>query len=104
MHSNISQQQQQQHNQATPSTNQTANQSTLVEAQQTNLLPNIQQQHGATESITRLKRKHYIGLIILGVMGAEFGQDVSTSKTQTPYKTIPQGFRKRISMILFLEV
>ena len=45
-----------------------------------------------TESITRLKRKQYIAIIILGVMGSEFGQDVSTSKTQTPYKTIPQGF------------
>jgi hypothetical protein len=107
--SNLSQQQQ--HNQATPSTNQTANQSTLVDAQQINLPPNIQQQHGATESLTRLKRKQYIGLIILGVMGAEFGQDVSTSKTQTPYKTIPQGFSiddhtilKRISMVCFLEV
>jgi len=45
-----------------------------------------------TESITRIKRKQYIAIIILGVMGSEFGQDVSTSKTQAPYKTIPQGF------------
>lgn len=45
-----------------------------------------------SESTTRIKRKQYIAIIILGVMGAEFGQDVSTSKSQAPYKTIPQGF------------
>lgn len=76
-------------NNSTSNQNQTTSsdsQQNVAQSQQTHLLPVI------TESITRLKRKQYIAIIILGVMGSEFGQDVSTSKSQAPFKTIPQGF------------
>lgn len=46
-------------------------------------------------------------MIILSLIGAEFGQDVNANKNQTPFKTIPQGFSledhsilKRISTAL----
>ncbi len=49
-----------------------------------------------------------MALIILSLVGAEFGQDVNSTNNQTPYKTIPQGFSledhsilKRISMFRF---
>jgi hypothetical protein len=55
----------------------------------------------------RIKRKQYVALIILSLIGAEFGQDVNTSNNQAPFKTIPQGFSledhsilKRISTAL----
>lgn len=41
---------------------------------------------------TRIKRKQYVSIIILSLIGAEFGQDVNANKSQMPYKTIPQGF------------
>jgi hypothetical protein len=44
------------------------------------------------ESTGRLKHKQYIAIIILSVIGAEFGQDVSTSKIQASNHAIPQGF------------
>lgn len=40
----------------------------------------------------RIKRKQYVSIIILSLIGAEFGQDVNANKTQMPHKTIPQGF------------
>lgn len=40
----------------------------------------------------RIKRKQYVSIIILSLIGAEFGQDVNSNKAQMPYKTIPQGF------------
>jgi hypothetical protein len=59
------------------------------------------------ESTSRLKRKQYIAIIILSVIGAEFGQDVSTNKMQASHRSIPQGFSiedhtilKRISMAI----
>lgn len=55
----------------------------------------------------RIKRKQYVSIIILSLIGAEFGQDVNANKSQMPYKTIPQGFSledhsilKRISTAL----
>lgn len=47
--------------------------------------------HSAPHS-SRIKRKQYVSIIILSLIGAEFGQDVNANKTQAPYKTIPQGF------------
>ncbi len=59
------------------------------------------------QSTNRIKRKQYVALIILSLIGAEFGQDVNTSNNQAPFKTIPQGFSledhsilKRISTAL----
>jgi hypothetical protein len=40
----------------------------------------------------RIRRKQFVAIIILSLIGAEFGQDVNSNKTQAPYKTIPQGF------------
>lgn len=55
----------------------------------------------------RIRRKQFVAIIILSLIGAEFGQDVNTNKSQAPYKTIPQGFSledhsilKRISTAL----
>jgi hypothetical protein len=60
------------------------------------------------ESTSRLKRKQYIAIIILSVIGAEFGQDVNTNKMQAPNRSIPKGFSiedhtilKRISKRIF---
>jgi hypothetical protein len=56
----------------------------------------------------RIRRKQFVAIIVLSLIGAEFGQDVNSNKSQTPYKTIPQGFSledhsilKRISKIFF---
>ena len=73
---------------------------TSTDSQQTSTQSSTQSGLVIGESITRLKRKQYIAIIILGVMGSEFGQDVSTSKSQTPYKTIPQGFSIEDNTIL----
>ena len=72
-----------------------------------------QQQQQHTDSIStqansnRIRRKQFVAIIILSLIGAEFGQDVNTNKSQAPYKTIPQGFSledhsilKRISTAL----
>lgn len=55
----------------------------------------------------RMRRKQFVAVIILSLIGAEFGQDVSSNKSQAPYRTIPQGFSledhsilKRISTAL----
>lgn len=55
----------------------------------------------------RIRRKQFVAIILLSLIGAEFGQDVNSNKSQTPYKTIPQGFSledhsilKRISIAL----
>ena len=55
----------------------------------------------------RIRRKQFVAIIVLSLIGAEFGQDVNSNKSQTPYKTIPQGFSledhsilKRISTAL----
>ncbi|CAF0723218.1 unnamed protein product [Brachionus calyciflorus] len=40
----------------------------------------------------RMRRKQFVAVIILSLIGAEFGQDVSSNKNQAPYRTIPQGF------------
>ena len=40
----------------------------------------------------RMRRKQFVAVIILSLIGAEFGQDVSSNSNQAPYKTIPQGF------------
>lgn len=55
----------------------------------------------------RIRRKQFVAIIILSLIGAEFGQDVNSNKNQAPYKTIPQGFSledhsilKRISTAL----
>ncbi len=48
-----------------------------------------------TSSITnsnRIRRKQFVAIIILSLIGAEFGQDINTNKNQAPFKTIPQGF------------
>lgn len=57
--------------------------------------------------LNRIRRKQYVAIIILSLIGAEFGQDINTNKNQAPYKTIPQGFSledhsilKRISKLL----
>jgi len=57
--------------------------------------------------LNRIRRKQYVAIIILSLIGAEFGQDINTNKTQAPFKTIPQGFSledhsilKRISTAL----
>jgi hypothetical protein len=49
-----------------------------------------------------------VAIIVLSLIGAEFGQDVNSNKNQGPYKTIPQGFSledhsilKRISKLYF---
>ena len=42
--------------------------------------------------LNRIRRKQYVAIIILSLIGAEFGQDINTNKTQAPFKTIPQGF------------
>ncbi len=49
----------------------------------------------AVSSITnsnRIRRKQFVAIIILSLIGAEFGQDINTNKNQTIHKTIPQGF------------
>ena len=55
----------------------------------------------------RIRRKQYVAIILLSLVGAEFGQDINSNQSQTPYKTIPQGFSledhsilKRISKCL----
>ena len=40
----------------------------------------------------RIRRKQYVAIILLSLIGAEFGQDINSNQNQTPYKTIPQGF------------
>ena len=59
-------------------------------------------------SSSRIRRKQYVAIIILSLIGAEFGQDINSNQNQTPYKTIPQGFSledhsilKRISNLYF---
>jgi hypothetical protein len=54
-----------------------------------------------------IRRKQYVAIILLSLIGAEFGQDVNSNKSQMPHKTIPQGFSledhsilKRISTAL----
>jgi hypothetical protein len=54
-----------------------------------------------------IRRKQYVAIILLSLIGAEFGQDVNSNKSQAPHKTIPQGFSledhsilKRISTAL----
>jgi hypothetical protein len=56
----------------------------------------------------RIRRKQFVAIIVLSLIGAEFGQDVNSNKNQGPYKTIPQGFSledhsilKRISKLYF---
>jgi hypothetical protein len=49
---------------------------------------------------SRIKRKQFVAMIILGLIGAEFGQDVNSSNSQGPYKTIPQGFSMEDHSIL----
>jgi hypothetical protein len=51
-------------------------------------------------SSSRIKRKQFVAMIILGLIGAEFGQDVNSSNSQGPYKTIPQGFSMEDHSIL----
>lgn len=55
--------------------------------------------------LNRIRRKQYVAIILLSLIGAEFGQDINCNKIQAPHKTIPQGFSledhsilKRISM------
>ena len=43
-------------------------------------------------STNRIRRKQYVAIILLSLVGAEFGQDINSNQSQTPYKTIPQGF------------
>ena len=40
----------------------------------------------------RIRRKQYVALVLLSLVGAEFGQDVNSNKNQMPHRTIPQGF------------
>ena len=64
------------------------------------------------QSSNRIKRRQFVALIVLSLIGAEFGQDVNANKSQAPNKTIPQGFSledhsilKRISnFILFIKI
>ncbi len=56
--------------------------------------------------LNRIRRKQYVAIIVLSLIGAEFGQDINTNKTQAS-KNIPQGFSledhsilKRISTAL----
>jgi hypothetical protein len=69
-----------------------------------------EQQPDTLNSITnsnRIRRKQFVSIIILSLIGAEFGQDINSNKNQAPFKTIPQGFSledhsilKRISTAL----
>lgn len=53
----------------------------------------VQQENlGNNLRLNRIRRKQYVAIIILSLIGAEFGQDINTNKTQAPFKTIPQGF------------
>ncbi len=56
--------------------------------------------------LNRIRRKQYVAIIVLSLIGAEFGQDINTNKSQAS-KNIPQGFSledhsilKRISTAL----
>ena len=42
--------------------------------------------------LNRIRRKQYVAIILLSLIGAEFGQDINTNKSHAPFKTIPQGF------------
>jgi hypothetical protein len=44
--------------------------------------------------LNRIRRKQYVAIILLSLIGAEFGQDINTNtnKKGTPFNTIPQGF------------
>lgn len=42
--------------------------------------------------LNRIRRKQYVAIILLSLIGAEFGQDINCNKSQAPHKTIPQGF------------
>ena len=68
----------------------------------------LNEQMSIRVSSSRIRRKQYVAIIILSLIGAEFGQDINSNQNQTPYKTIPQGFSledhsilKRISKIDF---
>lgn len=44
-------------------------------------------------NLNRIRRKQYVSIVLLSLIGAEFGQDVNTnSKNQSSQKPIPQGF------------
>jgi hypothetical protein len=93
-------------------------QSSTVNVSQTSTdqaLNNSNMLHGSSNSdismlkspVGGIRRKQYVAIILLSLIGAEFGQDVNSNKSQTPHKTIPQGFSledhsilKRISTAL----
>lgn len=89
----------QQQSQSTPNPQQNPQQQQLQQQQpQQQLDSNDYNNHELSSSSqassysNRIKRKQYVSIIILSLIGAEFGQDVNASKTPMPYKTIPQGF------------
>lgn len=40
----------------------------------------------------RIRRKQFVAIIILSVIGAEFGQDINDFKNEAQNKKIPKGF------------
>lgn len=44
-------------------------------------------------NLNRIRRKQYVSIVLLSLIGAEFGQDVNTNaKNASNQKPIPQGF------------
>lgn len=101
-HMNVPQQSQQQQQQMLTQQQQSQNsipnqmiQSTTSLAQSQSSEQTFQQQLDQTSNrinTNRIRRKQYVAIILLSLVGAEFGQDINSNQSQTPYKTIPQGF------------
>lgn len=80
------------------------NQNINLEINKTNILQN---EIFLSTNCNRLRRKQFVAIIILSIIGAEFGQDINDVKDQGQPKTIPKGFSledhtnlKRISNVL----
>ncbi len=101
-HMNVPQQSQQQQQQQIFTQQQSQNsipnqmiQSTTSLTQSQSSEQTFQQQLDQTSNrinTNRIRRKQYVAIILLSLVGAEFGQDINSNQSQTPYKTIPQGF------------
>ncbi len=95
------QMQQQQQTQASTPIQMSQSAASLAQSQTSDQTLQYQQQQqndptisGNTSRIAtnRIRRKQYVAIILLSLVGAEFGQDINSNQSQTPYKTIPQGF------------